>query len=132
MKIELNIRLDVRNARNSIADCTKRAQKALDFLRLNFADVEARRFDTQLENDHSGEFELHQLLLARVTAGKSYSTDLDHKTIFNLAELLEQDCIAVYYPATNKGELIGPRMGDWVDGFDINKFVDFDEFYHTN
>jgi hypothetical protein len=35
-----------------------------------------------------------------------------HK-VYHLAQLLSQDCIAVYTPSIGKGELIGPRSEAW-------------------
>lgn len=33
--------------------------------------------------------------------------------VFELAKALNQDCIAVYLPIADKGELIGPRAAQW-------------------
>ena len=42
--------------------------------------------------------------------------------VFGLAVATEQDCIAVYDPATGHGELVGPRAEAWGD-FNPEYFV---------
>jgi len=131
VKIELNIRLDTHTGNNSIAECTRRAIDALDLLHIAFGEVHGRRLDLQVENEYIDRLDLHQLLLVRIDNCK-LPKDLARKTIFDLAELLEQDCIAVYYPSQQRGELLGTRLGEYTDGFDINKFIDFQESVSTN
>jgi hypothetical protein len=128
MKIELNIRLDVRNARNSIADCTKRAGIALDFLNSAFGpgSFDARRQDVQVENDYVDQLDLQQLLLVSLNAGRSFPNIFSTFIVLEeLSDLLEQDCIAVYCKTMDRGFLIGSNLGDWGEGFDINKFISF-------
>ena len=124
MIIELNIRLDVRGARNSVADATKRAVFALDYLFDRFGPVQARRHDQQVDNDYTGELKLHQNLVVRVNY-KGLAIAEAKAWIFALAEALEQDCIAIYAPGCDHGDLIGPRLGHWREGFDINQFTSY-------
>ena len=44
---------------------------------------------------------------------------------YRLSERLSQDCISIYYPAQDRGLLLGPRAADWGD-FSIEKFERFD------
>ena len=128
MKIELNIRLDVRGGRNSIADCTKRAAIALDFLNSAFGaeNFDARRKEVQVENEYLDQIDLHQLLLVSLNPGRNYPNIFSTFIVFEeLSDMLEQDCIAVYCKSMGKGFLVGPNLGDWKQGFDINKFIDF-------
>ena len=38
--------------------------------------------------------------------------DVRH-TVYKLADNLDQDCIAVYYPRTGNGTLVGPKAASW-------------------
>lgn len=124
MIVELNIRLDVRGARNSVADATGRAKLAIDILETAFGKIEARRHDVQVEHPTLDQVELHQNLIARfdVQGNLVYTV---RAVIYAMAETLEQDCIAMYLPKSGHGDLIGPRLGDWTDGFDISHFINF-------
>lgn len=50
--------------------------------------------------------------------------------LYNLAEVLEQDCIAVYCPTLASGRLIGPRADKWGE-FDASQFLLPDGSYLT-
>lgn len=45
-----------------------------------------------------------------------------HEQLYNLAYKLNQDCIAVYFPSTQTGQLIGPNAVAW-GAFDPEFFV---------
>jgi hypothetical protein len=125
MIVELNIRLDVRGSRNSIADTQRRASLAIDILdAAGLGPVEARRHDVQVEHPTFDEIELHQNLVVRVNVQGNMVYSI-RSLVYAMAETLEQDCIAMYLPRSGKGDLIGPRLGDWPDGFDINRFTNF-------
>jgi hypothetical protein len=125
MIVELNIRLDVRGARNSVADTEGRARLALDILdAAGLGPVEARRHDVQVEHPTLDQLELHQNLVVRVDVQGNMVYSI-RSLIYAMAETLEQDCIAIYMPRSGKGDLIGPRLGGWPDGFDINQFTNF-------
>lgn len=123
MQIELNIRLDVRGARNSVADAEGRARLAIDILETaGLGPVEARRHDAQVEHPTLDEVELHQNLVVRIDVQGNMVYSI-RPLIYAMAETLEQDCIAIYMPRSGQGDLIGPRLGDWPDGFDIDRFT---------
>lgn len=45
------------------------------------------------------------------------------KTAYRLAETFGQDAVAVWWPTTAWGELVGPRAADWGP-FDRSRFID--------
>ena len=124
MIVDLNISLDIRNARNSVVDCTKRAVLALDYLFDQFGPLQARRYDHQVECDFTGDLLLRQDLIVRLSVPANDMRKL-RLSLFILTNLLEQDCIAMFVPSQERGELIGERSGQWREGFDYAMFTDF-------
>lgn len=103
---ELNVRLDAIDLPNDQAAIERRAGDALAVLQ-RFGAVAHRRVATS--SAHT--------LVAQVVVD-----DLPHDALHSLAEELHQDCLAIYYPATGEGRLVGPRAGRWgrfrVAGFE--------------
>jgi hypothetical protein len=50
---------------------------------------------------------------ASVDLPSNRSGNAVRNAVFKLAEALNQDCIAVYPPIADKGELVGPRAAQW-------------------
>lgn len=123
MDIELNIRLDVRGARNSLADCQARAYQAVGALQHNFDNVQSRRHQYEYE-DNAGTIHLADCLVVRIEGIPFRQRHEYREVIHALAGALEQDCIAVYYPFTQHGELIGTSTGAY-GSFDYNEFRRF-------
>lgn len=123
MDIELNIRLDIRGRRNSVADCTARANQVIGALEHSFKDVQCRRHTFEWEDD-AGELHLGDMIVASVK-GITFKQRYEYlASIHAIAKAMEQDCIAVYYPFTKRGDLIGPEPSPYGP-FDISKFVFF-------
>ena len=119
MRIEMNIRLDVRGARNSIRDCEIRANQALDFIGRNIGYYKARRFDHQAERD-DGTLEYQQSILVVVdidAMSLSFADDINE-----LCRLLQQDCIAINQQGTTSGWVLGPHP-ERYGKFNFEKFV---------
>lgn len=58
-----------------------------------------------------------------IISGKSDAEYIDfEKAIKNLSDALKQDCIAVYFPKSDSGALIGSRSDDW-GYFDKKYFI---------
>lgn len=124
MDIELNIRLDVRGRRNSMADCTRRAQQVIGALHHLFFDVQCRRHTYQVEDDYSDQVLLVDSLVVLIR-GITYAERHEYREkIYSLANAFEQDCIALFHPFTGHGELIGSSTGDYGQ-FDLAKFNRF-------
>lgn len=123
MILELNIRLDIAGRRNSMADCNERAAMTLRMLDRTFAHLEARRHDVQVEHPTLDLIEMQHNLIVRIKSALPAWTTFE--VLEELVEALEQDCIAIYEPATGKGELFGPRWDQWPD-FNLDLFVRFD------
>lgn len=121
---EMNIRLDIRGRRNSIADCTQRAQQALDILHEAFGNqrVQARREDIQVEDERLDQLNLDQNLVVRLNVPTTiYAVRVGQE----IAEALEQDAVAIYLPGQRHGVLVGPNAHAWGE-FDLGKFIRFD------
>lgn len=119
MRVEMNIRLDIRGGRNSIKDCELRANKALEFIARKIGYYKARRFDHQVERD-DGTLEYQQSILVAVDIGSmslSFADDINE-----LCRMLQQDCIAINHQGTTSGWVIGPRP-ERYGKFNFEKFV---------
>lgn len=108
MTFELNIRLDAIDPPNDQTAIERRADAAIAVLQ-RYGTVAHRRVVTG---------SAHKLVLEIQADG------LPHDALHSLAEHLHQDCVAIYYPATGEGRLIGPRAGRW-DRFSV---ADFDRY----
>ena len=102
--LELNLRLDVRGRSSTAAEIAQRHARALALL----GDCEHRRHDTVVGG------ELVPRLVARLEGW-------DAAGVYDLAERLEQDCIAALDIATGAGSLIGPRV-EGYGAFDLALF----------
>lgn len=120
MKIELNIRLDSRYHRRSLAECDRRATGVIAALCHAFDKVHARRHTAQVEG-RDGELHLEDMIIAGVECLPAQIPTY-RDALAALAQDMEQDCVAVYRPGSDKGELIGPRPEAWAP-FDHDAFV---------
>lgn len=94
---ELNIRIDAIDLPNDRATIERRAGDTVAVLQ-RFGAVAERWVVTGSAHK----------LVAQVLAD-----DVPHDLLHSFAADLHQDCIAVYYPATGEGRLVGPRAGRW-------------------
>ena len=117
MHVEINIRLDVRGRRNSLADCTERGHLALNALRGQFFDVIADRFIDEIVRTNY--VELQDNLLVQFDSSADRATT-EH-VLSMLSDALEQDCIAVYYPEFHRGAIVGSHPEAWGN-FSFDKF----------
>ena len=104
--IELNMRLDVLGHDNSIQAINERETRALAAL------------GTCVH--HRADFLMNGVMVPRLVAGidaDGWGADELHL----LATQLHQDCIAVFYPAQGRGELVGPGTAAW-GAFDLAQF----------
>lgn len=118
MKIELNIGLEVANGDNSVPARICRHIRALQFLRNSacLTDVLNSRLD------RSGTEETLVVGLSIAFEDKSSARE----EMFELAQWVDQDCIAVYYATGWAGELIGPNAAAWGE-FNPEYFIRFNE-----
>lgn len=108
--IELNIRLDVREGGNSDTDIARRAAEALALLGTCA--------------HHRADFLVNGAPVPHLVAGRAaggWTVD----ALYLLAVRLHQECIAVYHPAQDRGELVGPGASVW-GAFDLAKFKRLD------
>ncbi len=109
--IELNYRLDVEAGSNSLEEINNRSYRALVSLSRLSQSHPARRCEHRRVITGNEFVEVVQLT----------ESVIDHQELYQLAQLLQQDCISVYYPDIGTGELIGPAAAKWGE-FDIEKF----------
>ena len=123
MIIELNIGLEVNGAANNQAEIRERAIQAIGLLKgaLGFDAVQTRRYDTEYEGPDG--LCLERGLYARVNTARSVFEV--QGLVYEIANALEQDCIAVYIPRSGVGRLVGPRAGKWGE-FDLDFFTSFE------
>lgn len=136
MILELNIGLNVRGSANRLAEVNARAEQALGSLPYMFgSSVQARRCDSEYEDPISGEIRLEHCLIVRAYVGNVFHPAssnfpdferLIHLRVYQLAQELEQDCIAAYSPELNRGVLIGPNAEAWGE-FNLEYFGRFDD-----
>lgn len=116
---QLNINLAIIGHRNSLADCTDRAFRALEVLRQFDANLQADRRIT--ENEDGPEITLDDVLVVQLQTDNSNQL---HLALFDLAKELGQQAIAVfegYRPGYPAGYLVGPKVLAWGP-FDIKRF----------
>jgi hypothetical protein len=104
--IELNMRLDSVGHNNSAQAINEREAQVLAVL------------GTCVH--HRADFLADGVMVPRLVAGfdaDGWKADEVH----HLATQLHQDCIAVFYPAPGRGELVGPGTGAW-GAFDLKQF----------
>jgi hypothetical protein len=113
---ELNIRLDAIDLFNDPVAIERRADAAVAMLQ-RFGAVAHRRVVAG---------SAHKLVVL-IQAG-----DVTDDVLHKLAENLHQDCIAIYFPTRETGQLVGPRAGRWgqfsVADFERYEPVDSTEF----
>jgi hypothetical protein len=104
--IELNMRLDVLGHTNSAKAINEREAKVLAVL------------GTCVH--HRADFLADGVMVPRLVAGID-TDDWGADEVHHLATQLQQDCIAVFYPAQGRGELVGPGATAW-GAFDLAQF----------
>lgn len=117
MIIELNIGLNVTNGDNSVHGRISRHGRALQFLR-NSAYL-ASVSGTRLVQSATEE-----TLVVKLTLD-TWSIAETRQELFELAQFLEQDCVAVYNPSAFSGELVGPNAAAWGE-FNPEFFLRYD------
>lgn len=107
--IELNIRLDVVGQDNSVGVIDEREALALTIVGRC--------------HHHRADYRVGGVRVPRLVIGlDTFDTDRLHR----LAQELGQDCIAVYHPDQDHGELLGPSAAAW-GGFSLARFQRLDE-----
>lgn len=121
--IELNIGLHVAGQDNTPARRNARAVRALTELALRGATVLRQRREVATYQDQAGETRVEETLVVEILdeAWLRRKPSPFHA----ISEACGQDCIAVYWPATDSGELVGPRAEEW-GAFDLQYFIRFD------
>lgn len=121
--IELNIGLHVAGQDNTPARRDARAVRALAELALRGATVLRQRREVATYQDQAGETRVEETLVVEL---------LDEAWLrrkpspfYPISEACGQDCIAVYWPHVNTGELVGPRTQGY-GAFDLQYFIRFD------
>ena len=109
--IEINMRLDVRDQVSTPADIDKHEAQALAILGCSF--------------HHRADFLVNGALVPRLVAGVD-AQGWDNAALRQLAVELRQDCVAVYYPDQDRGELVGPRAAAY-GAFDLAQFQRLDK-----
>lgn len=112
MKVELNIGLNVAGRRNSQNDCTQRARKALEIIRHAGFRYQADRVVSQYEGD-DGQLHLEDTLVVEVDAPSVGSNRTVKALAYEIAIELEQECVAIFFPRTGSGDLVGPSAASW-------------------
>ncbi len=125
MKVEFNIGLDVAGARNSLHDCTLRARQAINIIKSTGIRYQVERISSQYEGP-DGTIHLEQTLVVELSVYEAARIASIRSLAYEIAVALSQDCVAVFWPATERGELIGPNAVKWGD-FNINFFKTFAE-----
>lgn len=118
MIIELNIGLNVTSGDNSVHALISRQIRALQFLR-NSA------YLTNVLNNRLARSETEETLVVKLNASSGAENRI-RQELFELAEYLEQDCIAVYNATGWSGELVGPNAAAW-GAFNPDYFIRFNE-----
>jgi len=85
-------------------------------------ELSAHGFDLQAYNIHHSDTEI--TVVAEVTNSFSAFLPVDDR-VFALANVLGQDCIAIYEPTSNLGALIGPKAAAWGE-FNPEFFLNLD------
>lgn len=118
MQIELNIGLDIAGSANFQSLRDSRAQFALDVLSTTAVTqniLGSRRAQSGTEDT--------LIVKLNVSSG---AENRFRKAIFDLADDLDQDCIAAYNATGWSGELVGPNAAAWGE-FNPEFFIRFDE-----
>jgi len=114
--VELNIRLDSKRGVNNQESFRQREQLALQLL------GEYGKVSHRLR----GFWPEHVRILVLLVEVDTIPT----QALFELATVMLQDCISVFYPARREGALIGPLAAQW-GAFDLDKFYRFDASLNT-
>lgn len=125
MKVELNIGLDVAGERNSLHDCTLRARQAINIIKSSGIRYQVERIASQYEAP-GGDLVLEQALVVELSVYNTAHAKAIRSLAYEISTALQQDCVAVFWPATEAGELVGPNAAKWGP-FNINFFKTFSE-----
>lgn len=125
MKVEFNIGLDVAGSRNSLHDCTVRARQAISIIKSTGIRYQVERISSQYEGP-DGTIHLEQALVVELSVYEAARIASIRSLAYEIAVALSQDCVAVYWPSADRGELIGPNAAKW-GAFNINHFKTFSE-----
>lgn len=111
MTIELNLRLDSKRGVNNYELFTQREQIAIDHLG-KYGEVSHRRLP--FWPGHC------QVLILSVA-----TDDIPRESLVELAEVMLQDCVSVFYLSSGTGALVGPVVAKYGE-FDLDKFYRLD------
>lgn len=123
MKVELNICLTIPGRSNTLAECTARAREVLQILRTAGLRYSAERIVPRMDRARAAA-ELHDVLIVETDVAALTGMRIARALAYEIANLLEQNAVAIYTPTHDIGELVGPgakRHGD----FDMKKFLRF-------
>lgn len=118
MEVELNIGLNVAEGNNSFEARTERAEAALRLLGSRFSHISNRLTTTY---DKDGVAQIEDTLVVALRNVPEAFVDVLHRTIFDVAVALDQDCVAAYFSATSTGILVGPNADAWGE-FNLEYF----------
>lgn len=125
MYAELNIGLNV-NGDNSDLAVSARAVKAIFKLRESFEYVAFERKESQYEGPDGAVAETTLVVGMSVPVALGDVRD----AIAKLSVMLEQDCVALYFPVDKKGYLCGPAANKW-GAFKIKDFTRYADLVDT-
>lgn len=111
MDVILNIGLNVASGNNAYDARSERGEVALRYLSGFFPKIINKRLLTTYD-DANGTPTIEDTLVVHLLDGLNAEGSV-YSAIFNLAQLLDQDCIAVFFTSVQEGLLIGPRANEW-------------------
>lgn len=112
MKIELNIGLNVKSEANTQHRCTQRARKALEIIKAAGLRYKVDRLAVQHEGD-DGVLQLEDALVVEADVPPVGGHRTVNALAYEICREINQDCVAVYFPLADRGELIGPNASAW-------------------
>ncbi len=116
MNVQLNIGLNINGSVNTVWQRESRADFALKYLERQGQVLGSRRAQSATEDT---------LVVSMTVEGSKAAFGI---AIVRLAYELDQDCIAVFYPEDNTGDLVGSdaaRVANWGE-FNPEFFINYD------
>ena len=119
IQMELNIGLDVTGRPNAESNRAERAAIAQSWL--SAFSTSSHRFATQYPGPDGTQIDEAGLFLS-LEVNNLFSAV---REVYKLSQLLDQDCIAAFYPERGDGLMIGPAADQWP-AFNSRYFRRFD------